>query len=131
MLTGEPGARATEPGVDFVGDQKRAQFVRESAERTQRAWRRHANARPPLDWFEEESADRAAAGNLFDLSEGARERFCVAREGDELGDSRQLTPERRAEMRSMRGRERAIAQSMLAAFQSNDPASTGRQVCRF
>ena len=123
MFAGKPGARAAKAGVNFVQHQQGLVRIAQRAQLRQEIERRQVDAAAGLDGFHEHGPDFFPAENPAQAGLGPGPAGAVADfwKGREMAEFSQLRHKRLAEMRAVRGVERAVAEPMIPAFKGNDP----------
>ena len=125
MFGGEPFSSASEPGVNFVQDQKSGGAITEPAQFGEEFGWGDADAATGLDRFDEHGADATACESGLDFGKHLMELGSGSWERKEEGELRQLWEKRATEKGPVGGVECAVAKPVVALFKSDDAGLSG------
>src|ERR1035437_9832557 len=131
MFAREPFSGAAKAGVNFIENQKRAMFVAKFSEQGQKFFWRNIDAAARLNWFNENGTDTFAPEEVADLKFDGRKIGSFFGERREVSELAQLRLKWAAEMLAVRGVERAVAEAVIRAGESNDAAFLSCKDYRF
>src|SRR5690606_29466152 len=127
MLAREPFPRSPEAGVNFIENEQRAVLITQFPQQRQKSRRRNVDATASLNRLDENCTNLLTTKNFpGSRLDSAKVGLCF-RKTQEVAELPQLRTEWLAKMFAMRRVQRAVSETMIRAFERNNPATLCRQ----